>query len=465
MLEPRSLLGVRRGSVVAPAGHGKTELIAKLTGLGGRTLVLTHTHAGVHALRARMSRLGIDPRAAAVDTIASWASRYTSAFPALGKPLGRMPIGAEWGQLYTGGRNVLSASPVRDVIAASYDRVLVDEYQDCDLGQHELVLALSEQLPTIVFGDHMQGIFGFRGNPSVSWENDVFPEFPLLGKLEEPMRWKKTNPYLGEWIAHIRYQLEHGQVVDLTAGPSTYLSCDDEYDLSPLFHDLREGPESVAAIHCRRGVCDQLAKLSKAAYQAIEDIACKTLQEFATSWDQSSNSDREGLLSNLVKSAVTTKKLADDEKDTDQDQAVERLYLSARQALGVTGDPGDAVRALSALRLHSRIRTFRAELIRDTAKALAGVAEGKHATLSHSAFVIRQRVSHMGRHLPKRTVSTPLLLKGLEFDRVSIPDAVHFNNEKDQGARAKLFYVAISRARTSLVISSSSPTVGFPVPI
>lgn len=278
MLSPKSLLGVRRGSVVAPAGHGKTELIAKLTGLAARTLVLTHTHAGVHALRARMSRLGIDPRAAAVDTIASWASRYTTAFPTLGRPLGRMPVGDEWSHLYTSGLDVLSASPVRDVIAASYDRVLVDEYQDCDLYQHRLVTGLAEQLPTIVFGDPMQGIFGFRGNPSVSWERDVFPEFPLLGTLEAPMRWKDENPLLGEWIAQVRRQLERGETIDLAGSPATYLPCEDEYDLSPLFHELDDARGTVAALHCRRGTCDQLAKLSKAAYQAIEDIACKTLQ-------------------------------------------------------------------------------------------------------------------------------------------------------------------------------------------
>ncbi|MBS0225718.1 MAG: UvrD-helicase domain-containing protein [Proteobacteria bacterium] len=439
-------------------------MIAKLAGLAERTLVLTHTHAGVHALRARMSRLGIDPRAAAVDTIASWASRYTAAFPTLGKPLGRMPVGNEWGQLYTGGLDVLSVSPVRDVIAASYDRVLVDEYQDCDLAQHHLVTALAEQLPTIVFGDPMQGIFGFRGNPSVSWENDVFPVFPLVGTLEEPMRWMKTNPHLGEWIAHVRRQLERCESVDLTGGPATYLPCEDVYDLSPLFYELDEASGSVAALHCRRGTCDQLAKLSKAAYQAIEDIACKTLQEFAVAWDQASASDREGLLRQLVKAAVTSKRLKDGEKDTVQDlEAWERVVASYR-VLGVTGDPQEAVNVLSGLRLHSRVRTFRAELIRDTTKALAALAEGKHATLAHSAFVIRQRVSHMGRYLPRRTVSTPLLLKGLEFDRVSIPDAVHFDQERDQGVRAKLFYVALSRARSSLVISSSSPTIRFPLP-
>jgi DNA helicase IV len=35
----------------------------------------------------------------------------------------------------------------------------------------------------------------------------------------------------------------------------------------------------------------------------------------------------------------------------------------------------------------------------------------------------RQRLSHTGRAPTKRVVSTPMLLKGLEFDHVLIPDA------------------------------------------
>jgi len=375
-----------------------------------------------------------------------------------------MPIGNEWSELYTSGLDVLSASPVRDVIAASYDRVLVDEYQDCDLPQHHLVIALAEQLPTIVFGDPMQGIFGFGGNPSVSWDHDVFSEFPIVGILEEPMRWKKTNPLLGEWIAQVRRQLERGEPVNVADGPATYLPCEDEYDLSPLFHELEGERGTVAALHCRRGTCDQLAKMSKAAYQAIEDIACKTLQEFATAWDQSAAINRESLLRGLVKAAVTSKSLQDGEEDTELDVEAKGRVLASYRELAATGDPQAAVNALAGLRLHGRIRIFRAELIRDTAKALAALADGKHATLAHSAFVTRQRVSHMGRHLPRRTVSTPLLLKGLEFDRVAVPDAMHFRQEKNHGARAKLFYVALSRARSSLVISSSNPNVQFPLP-
>jgi DNA helicase-2/ATP-dependent DNA helicase PcrA len=170
------------------------------------------------------------------------------------------------------------------------------------------------------------------------------------------------------------------------------------------------------------------------------------------------------LLRELVKSAVTSKTLKDGEVETESDAKAWSKVLTWYRELGSTGEPHAAVNALAGLRMHSRIRTFRAELIRDTTKALAALAEGKHATLADSAYVTRQRVSHMGRHLPRRTVSTPLLLKGLEFDRAAIPDAVHFYNEKDQGTRAKLFYVAVSRARSSLIISSSSPSIQFPLP-
>ena len=55
-------------AVVAPAGHGKTEIITNVASMGRRALILTHTHAGVHAIRSRMKRLNIPGRVVAVDT-------------------------------------------------------------------------------------------------------------------------------------------------------------------------------------------------------------------------------------------------------------------------------------------------------------------------------------------------------------------------------------------------------------
>ena len=59
------LLAINRGTVTAPAGCGKTHLIAEaLTRHGGSKpiLVLTHTNAGVVALRGRLDRLACLPK-------------------------------------------------------------------------------------------------------------------------------------------------------------------------------------------------------------------------------------------------------------------------------------------------------------------------------------------------------------------------------------------------------------------
>lgn len=462
MVEPVDLLKVRHGSIVAPAGHGKTELIARTAALGQRTLVLTHTHAGVHALRARLKKVGVAHRACVVDTIASWAARYAGAFPTKGQPPNGIPEGAEWSQVYRGGKEVLSVSGVREVVAASYDRILIDEYQDCDALQHELAIALAGILPTIVFGDPMQGIFEFTRS-SVRWETDVFPIFPLVATLEEPMRWRDYNVELGAWIARIRGHLERGEQIDLAGGAATYMPCKDAYEMGALFDGFDEREGSVAAIHCRRGACDQLAKSSKGAYQSIEEIGARRLQQFAGEWDDASSAaDRVAALMSLFGDTTTSKKLDDGAADTEEDLATGARARTALADLGRSGLPADAVKYIEEARRHSRIRPFRGELLRDAARTMREVDAGRFATLRDAATAVRQRVSASGRGVQKRTISTPLLLKGLEFEHVVIPDAAHFTSETF--AAAKLFYVAISRARTSLTISSSSRYLTFPVP-
>jgi DNA helicase-2/ATP-dependent DNA helicase PcrA len=276
------------------------------------------------------------------------------------------------------------------------------------------------------------------------------------------MRWKESNPDLGAWVAKVRGQLERGEVIDLDAKPVTYFQCKDDSDLSPLFEGLNAQCKSVAAIHCRRGTCDRLARFSMGSYQAIEDIAAKSLQQFASEWDShKKGSHRAGLLKNFLKSLLTMKKRKEGEQDDESDAACWAAMQSAFEALTLSGKEDDALNAINNLRNYSRTRVFRSELLRDTTRALEGVAQGRYKTLAAGATTVRQRVSTSGRWLPYRTVSTPLLLKGLEFEYVVVPDATHFCNE---GAAAKLFYVAISRARSTLVLASSKRQVQFPVP-
>ena len=63
-----SLLTIERGLVVAPAGCGKTQLIADALGEHGFSkpiLVLTYTNSGVAALRNRLETPGYSRRATA----------------------------------------------------------------------------------------------------------------------------------------------------------------------------------------------------------------------------------------------------------------------------------------------------------------------------------------------------------------------------------------------------------------
>jgi hypothetical protein len=78
------LLAIDRGSVTAPAGCGKTHHIAEaLTrhGEGKPILILTHTNAGVVALRERLDRAGVPSRSYKLSTIDGWAIRIISMFP------------------------------------------------------------------------------------------------------------------------------------------------------------------------------------------------------------------------------------------------------------------------------------------------------------------------------------------------------------------------------------------------
>ena len=66
------LLAIGRGAIVAPAGCGKTELLSRaLSRHGGSSpiLVLTHTNAGVAALRGRLDRASVPPRQYKLATI------------------------------------------------------------------------------------------------------------------------------------------------------------------------------------------------------------------------------------------------------------------------------------------------------------------------------------------------------------------------------------------------------------
>lgn len=464
MPNPTDLVRLRSGAVVAPAGHGKTEVIANVAALGVRALVLTHTHAGVHAIRSRMKRLSIPSSAVSVDTIAGWCMRYANAFPKVAQPPEGMPKnGQEWDQLYRGTILALRVQAVREVVAASYDRILIDEYQDCNALQHELAVVLAEIAPTLIFGDPMQGIFEFAG-ATLNWEGHIHDDFPLAGSLDTPHRWNGKNPDLGAWVARTRDKLIAGERIDLMNGPIAFRETNDAFEMGLFFDGIDSRNGSQAAIHCRRGMCNQLARASSGGFQAVEEMAANRLHAFATAWDASpENGDRLAAVKALMEECVNKKPAADGTAPDLDDQAVADEMNATAKTLSEGNGAAQLLRLFALARMRPRWRIFRGEIWRDAERAISEVDAGRCETMTEAAGVVRQRMANSGRRLPTRTVSTPLLLKGLEFDHVVIPDATHFARENQ--AQAKLFYVAISRATRSLTIASSSRFLQFPKPM
>ena len=208
------------GFVDAPAGCGKTEAIVRTVGrfCDSPQLVLTHTHAGVDALRQRFRERKVPQGNYHVDTIAGWCWGWVRRYPRSARYVGSTDF-ADWNAVYLAMVNLLQMEFVRRGVLNSYTGTIVDEYQDCTVPMHELIVALATLLPCRVLGDELQGVFDFK-EPLVAW-NDVKSAFQTdLGSLETPHRWIKAgNEPLGRWLLNSRPTFRQGREPDFRGSP------------------------------------------------------------------------------------------------------------------------------------------------------------------------------------------------------------------------------------------------------
>ena len=204
------IMQMSSAAIIAPAGHGKTEMIADIVERStGKQLLLTHTNAGVDAIDKRLKKRKIPATKYTVTTIAAfcikWCVSYdnTACFNKTLSPLNRGEAKAYYAQLYRGAKKIFETAWAGSVLKATYAGVVVDEYQDCIQAQHEIILAMSRHLPIRVLGDPMQGIFSFAGS-LVDWNK---LEFPVVNVATQPWRWSKSNPELGRYLMTVRESL------------------------------------------------------------------------------------------------------------------------------------------------------------------------------------------------------------------------------------------------------------------
>jgi DNA helicase-2/ATP-dependent DNA helicase PcrA len=467
---PIDLLTIQRGTITAPAGCGKTQLIADALSRAGADgkpiLVLTHTNAGVAALRARLDKAGVPAAAYRLATIEGWAMRIISLFPsrsgidpqilALASPKTDYPA------IRRAAFELLKAGHINDLLAASYSRLVVDEYQDCSTPQHAIIYYASQVLPTCVLGDPMQAIFGF-GDPLADWEKHVCAHFPLAGELTIPWRWKNAGTEeFGAWLLAARKNLAVGQSVDLHGAPPQiqWVHMDGTQD-----HQRRLVAARTKAPHENGHVLiigdsvnppgqRQFASQTPGAV-TVESVDLRDLVGFAKAFDLKGGDALKQLVlfaqevmtnvgaADLLKRVDILKRGTSRKAPTDVERAAMKFLDSPTYS--------NAIDVMVEIGKEGGVRTHRPGVLHAFIKTLRQCSGQNAPALYEAAVAVREQNRLVGRPLPRRAVGSTLLLKGLEADVAVILDTTKMD--------AKNLYVAMTRGSKMLVICSPHPVL------
>lgn len=448
----------------APAGCGKTEVIVKAVKLcQGRQLILTHTHAGVASLKARLKKYQASPTQYTIDTIASWLLRYALAYPKISGLTVEQPEADQWNMVYAAAYELMNRQFIHDVIRASYTGVFVDEYQDCTHSQHAIIMKIADSLPVRLLGDPLQGIFGFRtDDPLINWEKDVQANYDQLPDLTDPWRWRGKNDHLGEQLMALRQRIEQGGKINLLDYPDIkWIQWSVENELKTCY-EILDAKGSAAAIHMWPRDAHETAKRLHGWYPSMEEMDCKDLMKATRDLDNMGGRERAIRVLAFAKDCMVVGNQLDGWIQLLSRNNLQKVHQSApeseiAQAIVniVDADNFESVgRCLDTIRHQPGVYVHRKELLSEMKRAIRVHAEGGEATLHDAAWKARYRTRVVGRKPEKRLISRTLLIKGLEFDH-----AIVLNADKLSGP--KNFYVALTRGCQSLTVLSKSPEFRF----
>jgi DNA helicase-2/ATP-dependent DNA helicase PcrA len=461
------LLTIDRGAVTAPAGCGKTDLIAKTLACHSDSkpiLVLTHTNAGVVALRGRLDREGVPAKAYRLCTIDGWAMRLRATFPRrsghTAELLELANPATDYPNIRVAATNLLKAGHLSDVLPASYARLIVDEDQDCSVRQHALVTWAAQVLRTCVLGDPMQAIFGFGSDNLANWE-EVCAYFPLAGELTTPWRWINAGAEpLGHWLLEVRGKLQLREPIDLRAAPPavTWVHLDGKEDHQRCLLAARARPPSgdgcvlIIGDSTKPEGQRQFASQTPGAV-TVEAVDLKDLVSFARDFNLAAPDALERL-AHFAQSIMTNVGAADlvqrvrslaSGTARNPPTNVEQIALAFSRA----PSPLIAVDVLVEISKQGGVRTHRPAVLRGCIKALQ-LCNGSNGLSFHDAAIrMREQNRLIGRPLPRRAVGSTLLLKGLEAEVAIILNA--------SGMNARNLYVAMSRGSKALTVCSATP--------
>lgn len=464
-------------SVEIPAGTGKTHLLAAAVALAGekeqRSLVLTHTHAGVDAIRKRLAEFGVRPAMVRVETISSWAYSLAVAYSNIAEiEVKEVPDWGDSREYVAGATKVAVASALQYVHSISFNFLFVDEYQDCTLEQHEFVLSLAASIPkTIVLGDRLQAIFGFGENVLVTWDEHVLPNFPAIAIEAEPHRWRGYNEELGEWLLQLRPNLISGNSFDLTyysVAGLTHVSDTSPPSVARVAHSFRDFNESVVLIDkWPNDVANHASRLG-GSYSVMEDMNGNFMRQQLTGDVRSGRTSlpAEGESSLALWFAQFSKACVVGLGDIDRtvlgrlerNQSLNGLsrdgiqsVVDALETLRIYPTYAQLAATAAAIRSLTTLKIFRWEAWNHTLESIRLSSENEKPPIENLGR-IREQLRRTGRSTHNRVASRTLLIKGLEYDHVIIANLSKITDPRN-------LYVALSRARKSVTVIGSSPSI------
>lgn len=458
-------------SLEMPAGTGKTELLAACVAAaakrGDRSLVLTHTNAGVDAVRKRLRRFSVPSSMVRVETITSWAFTLSRSYPGIaGIDVPGVPNWNDSRAYVEGATLVAVTAAIRRVHAASFGYLFVDEYQDCTVDQHELIVEISEAVPrTVILGDRLQAIFGFDSSrPLMDWDTHVTPSYTPKTVPWLPQRWRDHNVALGQWLLDIRLSLVDGGTFDFSSHSVTGLEwrqCDFKTavrTVNAAAYGLSNAGESVVLLDkWAHDVAKHASRLG-GSYAVMEDVGGRFMAEQLDALPAENDVSLALWLVGMAKScfvglagldATVQGRLEKGRTISD----LKRDGLAPVQAAldGLIANPMyDQLRtSAGAIRATTGLTLYRQEAWDDTFRAVARSVEDGTSP-QEALAVVRDRLRRGGRGDRRRIASRTLLVKGLEFDHVIIANVQNFTDPRQ-------LYVALSRARKTVTVLGRSP--------
>lgn len=467
MLDISELLSRDKCFVLAPAGFGKTHLIAdcvsKLS-TSSKQLILTHTHAGVAALKQKLHTLQIPANRVNVETISGFAQKYVLAFYN-GTDMPSQDEASKYFSFVIGKAiELVKIRPISRAVASSYSGLFVDEYQDCTLEQHEFICALSNFFPTRILGDYLQGIFDFSGQKLVNLtdEKHIGPFSKHKYQLFLPQRWLNGNNLsLGRDLMAIRECLDRNVSINLKKYSSIelYLSKDAIKEHYYTILSLLTKGESVLIIDPLSANINSridFVKKFKSIPRLLEAIDDKEFYRTARVCDAMMEVNLDEQIFQLlcilfnktgVQDWFSDKGCRRKNKEADKEAITPiATCLDGLKKKGISFDL--LAQLLEGVSRLQNVRCYRKEILSSLRKALID-AEARKISVVQSMTDQRNRIRRMGRKVYGKCIGTTLLTKGLEFDTVVIINAQKFKCPKN-------LYVALTRASKRLVVFSSN---------